>query len=60
MSESTEVKLRFHLQNIDPGASEESVRELFDEALNTAIQNAGGRSDIDAKVASRRRLPRCR
>lgn len=49
MSESTEVKLRFHLQNVDPGASEESVRELFDKALDAAIQDAGGRSDIDAK-----------
>ena len=49
MIESTEVKFRFHLQNVDPGSSEESVRELFDEALDAAIQNAGGKSDIDAK-----------
>ena len=50
MSEATEAKLKFHLQNVDPGASDETVQRLFDEALAAAIQDAGGKSDIDAKA----------
>jgi hypothetical protein len=50
MSEPAEAKLKFHLQNVDPGASGETVQRLFDEALAAAIEEAGGKSDIDAKA----------
>jgi hypothetical protein len=50
MSESTDVKLRFHLQNVDSGASEETVRHSFDEAMEAAIEEAGGKAGIDAKA----------
>jgi hypothetical protein len=46
MSESTDVKLRFHLQNVDPSADEEAVRRSFDEALQAAIEEAGDQSEI--------------
>ena len=50
MSETAEATLKFHLQNVDPGASDETVLRLFDEALAAAIEDAGGKSDIDAKA----------
>ncbi len=50
MSEAAEAMLKFHLQNVDPSASYETVQRLFDEALAAAIEEAGGKSDIDAKA----------
>jgi hypothetical protein len=50
MSETADVKFRFHLQNVDSGASEETVRHSFDEAMAAAIEKAGGKADIDAKA----------
>lgn len=37
MSESTELKLRFNIQNVDPSADEETVKRLFHEALEAAV-----------------------
>jgi hypothetical protein len=50
MSESSEVKLRFQLQNVDPSADDETVRRLFDEAVEAATQAAGTDSEITAKA----------
>ena len=50
MSESIDVKLRFHLQNVDPSRSEEAVRRSFDEALQAAIEEAGDQSQIKPKA----------
>jgi hypothetical protein len=50
MSESTDVKLRFHLQNVDPSRNEEAVRRSFDEALQAAIEEAGDQSEIKPKA----------
>ena len=47
MSDTSDVKLRFHLQNVDPSASSETVQRLFDEALAAASKDAGG---IQAKA----------
>ena len=41
MSENTEEKFRFHLQNVDPSANEEAVQRSFDEAMQAAIKEAG-------------------
>lgn len=46
MSESTDVKLRFHLKNLDPAADDEAVQRSFDEAMEAAIAEAGGESDV--------------
>lgn len=50
MSENTDVKFRFHLQNVDSGASEETVRRSFDEAMVAAIEEAGGKGNINVKA----------
>jgi hypothetical protein len=50
VDESTDVKLRFHLQNLDPGASEKVVRQSFDDAMKAAIEAAGDKSNIEAKA----------
>jgi hypothetical protein len=49
MSESTDVKLRFHLQNVDPSRNEEAVRRSFDEALQATIEEAGDQSEINPR-----------
>jgi len=50
MSESTDGKLRFHLQNVDPDADEATVERLVEEAMDSAIAAAGGKADVDAKL----------
>jgi len=50
MSGSTDVKLRFHLQNVDPSADDETVRRLFDEAIEAATEKVGADSGITAKA----------
>src|ERR1700682_3844463 len=50
MSESNDVKLRFHLQNADPSADEDAVRRSFDEAMQAAIDEAGVQSEIKPKA----------
>jgi hypothetical protein len=50
MSESADVKLRFHLQNLDPSADVDAVRRSFDDAMQAAIEEAGGESKIKPKA----------
>lgn len=50
MSETTDGKLRFHLQNVDPDADEATVERLVDEAMDSAIAAAGGKADVEAKL----------
>jgi hypothetical protein len=50
MSETTDGKLRFHLQNVDPDADEATVERLVEEAMDSAIAAAGGKADVDAKL----------
>jgi hypothetical protein len=50
MSETTDGKLRFHLQNVNPDADEATVERLVEEAMDSAIVAAGGKADVDAKL----------
>ena len=50
MSKTTDGKLRFHLQNVDPDADEATVERLVEEAMDSAIAAAGGKAGVDAKL----------
>lgn len=56
MSETTDGKLRFHLQNVDPDADEATVERSVQEAMDSAIATAGGQADIDAKLQAEGRF----